>query len=150
VVELGPGTGPITEEIAARLSSHTRYIGIERNRDFYETVKNRFPALEFFHDCAENTPSILRNAGINDGADAVISSLPWIMIPSEQWMPILESIKQAMKPGAIFVTFVYVSGLLFPTAHAFRRRLEAEFSKVETTPIVWLNVPPAFAYVCHR
>jgi len=150
VVELGPGTGPITEEIAVKLSGKTKYVGIERNKDFCTLLKARFPHLTFVHDCAENIPPILTAAGITGGADAVISGLPWLLIPSVQWDAILKSIKQSMRPGAVFIAYTYLSGMLLPVGWKFRRRLQAEFQTVTTTPVVWRNLPPAFAYVCYR
>ena len=42
-------------------------------------------------------------------------------------------------------------GLMRPWAlWQLRRRLRNRFSSVETTRIVWNNVPPAFAYICRR
>jgi phosphatidylethanolamine/phosphatidyl-N-methylethanolamine N-methyltransferase len=50
----------------------------------------------------------------------------------------------------VFSTFAYLQGLVLPNARALRERLDAEFSNVTRSPIVWRNLPPAFVYVCRR
>ncbi len=62
----------------------------------------------------------------------------------------MAGIMRVLRPGGVFVTFAYLQGLMLPAAGMLRRRLKSEFSRVETTKIVWRNVPPAFAYVCYR
>jgi phosphatidylethanolamine/phosphatidyl-N-methylethanolamine N-methyltransferase len=37
-----------------------------------------------------------------------------------------------------------------PASRRFRQRLERHFKRVETTPIVWRNLPPAFVFCCAR
>jgi hypothetical protein len=40
IVELGAGTGAITEEIIARLKPHTKFLAIERDADFVRTWRS--------------------------------------------------------------------------------------------------------------
>ena len=42
IVELGEGTGPITDQIVRKLKSHTTLIVIERDADFAEILRKRF------------------------------------------------------------------------------------------------------------
>ncbi len=42
IVELGAGTGPITDQIIKRLKPHTKFIAIERDRDFARILQQRF------------------------------------------------------------------------------------------------------------
>jgi phospholipid N-methyltransferase len=149
VVELGPGTGSMTAVIAPRLRGETRYLGIELSAAFHRGLSRRFPALDFAHDSAENLQAILRAAGIGP-VDAVICGLPWASLPAELQAKTMAAIIAALRPGGLFVTFAYLQGLAFPAARLLRRRLRKEFAAVETTRIVWRNLPPAFAYVCRR
>jgi phospholipid N-methyltransferase len=149
IVELGPGTGSITAAIARRLNDRTRYLGIEISEGFCRTLKRRFPGLDFVNGSAEDLQSILIASGI-DAVDTVICGLPWASLPTELQTRILAGVVDSLRPGGVFVTFAYLQGLLLPAARALRRRLRREFAIVETTRIVWGNLPPAFAYVCRK
>ena len=48
------------------------------------------------------------------------------------------------------MTFGYFQSLVLPGAWALRRRLARSFAAVRRSPVVWGNVPPAFAYICRR
>ena len=60
------------------------------------------------------------------------------------------AIDHALVPGGAFVTFGYFQSLVLPPTWALRRRLRQEFAQVTRSPVVWANVPPAFAYICHK
>jgi phosphatidylethanolamine/phosphatidyl-N-methylethanolamine N-methyltransferase len=149
IVEFGPGTGVMTAAILNRLSPDTKYVGIEINEAFHRTLTIRFPDLQFFNRGAQDVTDILAALEI-DGCDAIVCGLPWASLPIELQNRIMAGMLQVLRPGGVFVTFAYLQGLVLPAAGALRRRLKAEFSRVETTRIVWGNVPPAFAYVCYR
>ncbi len=149
IVEFGPGTGVMTTAIQKRLKPGTHYVGLEINAEFYRTLTLRFPNLRFFNSGAQDVTEILAALGI-DSCDAIVCGLPWASLPIELQNRIMAGMLQVLRPGGVFVTFAYLQGLVLPAAGALRRRLKAEFSRVETTKIVWGNVPPAFAYVCYR
>ncbi len=71
------------------------------------------------------------------------------MLPGMQHR-ILKAVLQSLAPGGQFVGFAYVHAMWLPTTLQFRRRLLRHFSRVETTPVVWRNLPPAFVYRCWR
>jgi len=149
IVEFGPGTGVMTAAILKRLGPNTKYVGIEINAAFHRTLTIRYPNLQFFNRGAQDVTDILAALGI-DSCDAIVCGLPWASLPIELQNRIMAGMLQVLRPGGVFVTFAYLQGLVLPAAGALRRRLKAEFSRVETTKIVWGNVPPAFAYVCYR
>src|SRR5438552_13061830 len=47
LIELGPGTGAFTAEIASILPRADAYLGIEREPVFVELLQRQFPALRF-------------------------------------------------------------------------------------------------------
>jgi phospholipid N-methyltransferase len=149
IVEFGPGTGVMTSAILSRLSPDTKYVGIEINEAFHRTLTIRFPDLQFFNRGAQDVTDILAALGI-ESCDAIVCGLPWASLPIELQGRIMAGIMQVLRPGGVFVTFAYLQGLMLPAAGMLRRRLKSEFTRVETTRIVWRNVPPAFAYVCFR
>ena len=98
------------------------------------------------HDTAENLPSYMKGRR----ADCIVSGLAWgNMLPHTQDR-ILQAMLKSLAPGGQFVAFAYVHAAWFPTSLRFRRRLLECFRHVETTPIVWRNLPPAFVFRCRR
>src|ERR1700753_3968329 len=49
VVELGAGTGPITDQIIRRLKPHTTFIAIERDKDVAQSLQQRFSGHKNLH-----------------------------------------------------------------------------------------------------
>jgi hypothetical protein len=63
---------------------------------------------------------------------------------------ILEAVLESMTPTGQFVAFAYAHAAWLPTSLRFRGKLMEHFRCVETTPIVWRNLPPAFVFYCRR
>lgn len=149
IVELGPGTGAFTREIAARLAPGCRYLGIELNPNFVRTLSMAFPRLDFVQGNAAQLAQILASHDVAS-ADAFVSGLPWAWLP----YPVQESVFGAMSkvliPGGLLITFGYLQALVLPGARALRRLLPRYFAEVRYSRIVWRNVPPAFAYICRK
>jgi phospholipid N-methyltransferase len=144
VVELGPGTGAFTELILDRLQERGRFLALEINPASVALLRGRFPRCHVIHDSAEN---LARHVGRRRAA-CIVSGLAWgNMLPRTQ-NRILREILRALAPGGHFVTFAYLHALWFPTSLRFRRRLFRNFARVETSPIVWRNLPPALVYRC--
>ncbi|MCI0651983.1 MAG: methyltransferase domain-containing protein [Planctomycetes bacterium] len=149
VVELGPGTGPLTKKILPRLGPRTSFIAIERNERFIRHLKRRFPGARFVHGFAEDTPRILEQEGL-PSADVVLSALPWASFDDAIQRRILNAIYSALAPEGQFCTVAYTTASWLPRGRNFRGLLRATFSRVRVSPIVWMNIPPAFAYVCRK
>ena len=149
IVEFGPGTGAFTRTIAQRLRPGCRYLGIELNGAFCDALRAQFPLLTFVHGSVANLTKILQDQGIGH-VDAVVCGLPWASLPLVLQEQVFPAIDRALVSGGVFVTFAYMHGLALPGAWALRRRLRRHFAEVTRSPIVWGNVPPAFAYVCRK
>jgi phosphatidylethanolamine/phosphatidyl-N-methylethanolamine N-methyltransferase len=147
VVEFGPGTGAFTREIAARLATGSRYLGIELNQCFVQALTRRFPQLAFVHGSVADLTSVLASHDVGR-VDAIVSGLPWATLPISLQHTVFTAMRHALVPGGVFVTFGYLQSLVLPGAWALRRRLREEFAHVRQSPPVWGNVPPAFAYIC--
>lgn len=144
VVELGPGSGPFTELLLKRLNRHGRLIAVELNAANAEALRRRFTNCEVVHDTAENLADHMNGCK----ASCIVSGLAWgNMLPKTQ-NRIFKAILKSLRPGGQFVAFAYVHAAWFPTSLRFRRRLQQHFARVETTPVVWRNLPPAFVFRC--
>ncbi len=147
LVELGPGTGALTEYLLARLPSNSRYLAVEQHAGFAQSLREKYPRLEVTEGCASRLPELLAASGL-PGCDLVVSGLPWAIFGADLQVRLLQAIRSSLNPGAAFTTFAYLGPSLLPRGRAFRRRLEQAFGPVRTTPLVWQNIPPAFAYQC--
>src|SRR5215204_4028345 len=72
VIELGPGTGPVTEAIIRRGFAPDRLILVEFNRDFCRLLRRRFPRAKVIEGDAYRLADTLK--GIVDGRAAAVTS----------------------------------------------------------------------------
>jgi phospholipid N-methyltransferase len=146
VVELGPGTGAFTGLLLQRLSNRGRLIAMEISETNIDVLRRRFPRCRTIHDSAENLPRHLSGKK----AECIISGLAWAnMLPVVQDR-IFDGIFKSLAPGGEFVAFAYAHAYWMPTSARFRRQLIQNFQHVETSPIIWRNLPPAFVFRCWR
>ncbi|GAA1075861.1 class I SAM-dependent methyltransferase [Nocardiopsis composta] len=149
VVELGPGTGPFSGAIQRRLGGRGRHLAVEINPRFAEVVSARFPEVEVVRGDAAELVALLKERGV-DGADAVVSGLPWAVFSPGAQRSILTAIAASLAPGAAFTTFTYEHARPMPAAIRFRRLLGTVFEEVVTGRTVWSNFPPAVVYHARR
>lgn len=147
IIEVGPGTGAITQPIYNHLKSPEQYLGIELSPQMIATLSDRFPRLKFVQGSAENLIEYIGGAG---KADLVMSSLPWTLFSNELRKQTLSNIHSALKPGGKFITFICSNVLPFGPAKHFQQLMTNQFVKVETSPLVWRNIPPAYVYRCSK
>ena len=76
VIELGSGTGVITEKIMRKKAESTTFFALEINPAFVEATKNKCPDAIVYQSSAENVMKHLEMHG-ESGCDRIISSLPW-------------------------------------------------------------------------
>jgi phospholipid N-methyltransferase len=148
VVEIGPGTGAVTNMILETIPDSAEFIAIEIDPGLHAIFKERFPDVKSHNECASNIVSILEKENVRE-LDAVLSGLPWASFPEELQIKLMDAVCEALEPKkGVFATFAYLQGTLLPAGRRFKRTLESRFSKVEKSPIVWNNIPPAFVYKC--
>jgi phosphatidylethanolamine/phosphatidyl-N-methylethanolamine N-methyltransferase len=146
VVELGPGTGAFTGLLLNRLSERGRLLAVEINPNHAAMLQQRFPRCRVIRDSAENLSRHLQG----HRADCIVSGLAWSnMFPRTQ-RRILGAIMDSMTPDGQFIAFAYAHATLMPTARRFRQELAERFGRMERTPVVWRNLPPAYVYRCRR
>jgi phosphatidylethanolamine/phosphatidyl-N-methylethanolamine N-methyltransferase len=149
VVEFGPGTGVATEVIMNRIKPQTRFFAIERSHELAEKTKLRCPQADIVEGCVTRVDEYCRQRNIPQ-VDAIISGLPWASFSSELQDSIFEAMFRVLPKGGTFATFAYLQGLLLPAGGRFYKLLQKNFSEVKKSPVVWMNVPPAFVYRCTR
>jgi phosphatidylethanolamine/phosphatidyl-N-methylethanolamine N-methyltransferase len=143
VVELGPGTGAITGEIARRLPPGTTCLAIDIDPVFTARVAERWPQIDAVCDRAERLLDIVRSRGLQP-VDHIVSGLPFASLPGGATGAIVEAIATALRPGGTFTTFQYIHAYALPPAIAVRRTLGHLLGSRPAFSVVMANLPPAF------
>ena len=149
VVELGPGSGPVTEAIQRRLGGRGRHIAIELNPRFAERLADRFPAVEVICDDAAKVAALLGERGV-PAADTVVSTLPWVAHGTGPGTDVISGVIAALSPEGAFTQVALTALRWAPPARRLLRSLEAHFDEVVIGRPVWSNIPPALVYYCRR
>jgi phospholipid N-methyltransferase len=149
VLEYGPGTGVLTEFILRELRPEAKFIAIELNARFAKAFVSRYPLVTLFQDDVVNVQDICERAGVQE-VDCIVSGLPWATFSESLQIRALDAMMRVLKPGGRFVTFAYVHSNALAGGRRFSSLLRDYFRTVSKSPVVWLNIPPAFVYRCRR
>jgi phosphatidylethanolamine/phosphatidyl-N-methylethanolamine N-methyltransferase len=105
VVELGPGTGGTTRALLRAMRPDARLFSIEINPRFASLLR-RFgdPRLFVHTGDAADVRAVLERYGA-DGADAVLSGIPFSTMPRAVGLEILSSVREALRPSGVFVAY---------------------------------------------
>lgn len=143
VIELGPGTGPVTDALVRRGVAQERLILIEYNPGFCELLARRFPRATVVQGDAY---AIRETAGplLSAKGAATISSLPLFTKPLEQRLGLLNAAHDLMQASAPFIQFTYALVPPIP------ERCDAGSYMASRSNKVWLNLPPARVWVYRR
>ncbi|MGB6175447.1 MAG: rRNA adenine N-6-methyltransferase family protein [Methylocella sp.] len=144
VVELGPGTGAITEALLQRGIAPGRLFLVEFDPGFCKLLKRRFPGVRVIKGDAYQLSQTLRGR-LRRPPAAIVSSLPLLLKPETQRLALLADAFDCMSPDGCFVQFTY--GRVSPVP---RDKASALDFHVEASPPVWLNLPPARVWIYRR
>jgi phosphatidylethanolamine/phosphatidyl-N-methylethanolamine N-methyltransferase len=142
VVELGPGTGAVTGEIARRLPADAACLAIDVDPVFSARVGARWPQIASVCDRAERLVEIARARDLLP-VDHIVSGLPFASLPVSSARAIVEAIVSSLRPGGTFTTFQYVHAYGFSSAVSVRQTLTREMGSSPARTIVFGNLPPA-------
>jgi phosphatidylethanolamine/phosphatidyl-N-methylethanolamine N-methyltransferase len=143
IVELGPGTGVVTQALLARGVAPSRLILIEYDQDFCTLLASRYPGVRIVQGDAYAIADRLR--GVVEGPiSAVVSSLPLLTRPEALRLDLLKQAFDLMQPDGRFVQFTYSIGSPMP------RKDDPIAVQAEVSPRIWRNVPPARVWIYRR
>jgi phosphatidylethanolamine/phosphatidyl-N-methylethanolamine N-methyltransferase len=158
VIELGSGTGGVTEALLAALPAAARLYAVEIDGPLLEATTRRLPdpRLVPIHGSAADLQTLLPAAGHHGPVDAVVSSLGMSLLPADLRDDILASSIAALKPGGVFVQFGYLhaSIVVYSPIRGWSRfdlssYLEGNFRHIRRQRVL-ANFPPANVFVCQR
>lgn len=141
VIELGPGTGPVTRALIERGVDARRIVSIEYNGAFCRLLRERFPDVRVVEGDAYAIAETVRTR-VEGPVCAIVSSLPLFARPPEQRLRLVLDALDLLPPGAPFIQFSYA---LVPPVKAS----EGAFVLTGSRP-VWWNLPPARVWIYRR
>ena len=141
VVELGPGTGPVTEALVEGGVDPSRLVLVESNPVFCRILRARYPDATLVQGDAYSLRRLLETLLIQPAA-AVVSGLPLVTKPMRMRLRLIRDAFDLMLPGAPFVQFTY------SVASPLPRRLGG--FTVEASERIWMNIPPARVWVYRK
>ena len=136
VLELGPGTGAVTEALIRRGLRENRLVAIERNPTLAELLRKRYPRAHIIlGDAWELDQLLMQQDEPITSVGAVISSLPLVNFPLADAERLAEKIRAVLEPEGTWVQYSY-------HIHKRRTRGTSRF-QLRASKIVWFNLPPA-------
>jgi phosphatidylethanolamine/phosphatidyl-N-methylethanolamine N-methyltransferase len=141
VVELGPGTGPVTEALVSAGVDPARLVLVEFNPTFCRLLRARYPEATLVQGDAYSMRRLLETLLLQPAA-AVVSGLPLVTKPIRMRLRLLRDAFDLMLPGAPFVQFTYSVASPVP-------KRAGGFS-AEASERIWMNIPPARVWVYRK
>ena len=140
IVEYGPGVGTFTVELLRRMKPDAHLVVLETNRDFVRFLETSFrdPRLHVVNESAAYTQRVLRDLNL-DGADYVISGIPFSTMPDSLRDSILRTTRAVLRPGGAFLVYQF-SARVLPDLQRVFGEVERGFEP--------LNILPAQLFFC--
>ncbi len=137
ILELGPGTGPITKEIVSLLRPEDNLDIVELDNNFFTMIKDTYSASNiavFEMNVLDFNPDYTY--------DFILSSIPYDQLPQEISTEIWQKQLEMLKPNSFFTYFKYYK------FNFIRGQFERAVNKKHCVnkSFVLRNVPPAFVY----
>jgi phosphatidylethanolamine/phosphatidyl-N-methylethanolamine N-methyltransferase len=137
VVELGAGTGAITEGLIREGVCPERLMAVEYSPEMAKLLRRRFPLITVLQGDACNLNHLLRQSfGHREPPPiaAVVSSLPLRSLPKRKVARLFLEVRRLLANGGHFIQFTYA-------VHRSTRFPQC-FKLIESS-LVWANLPPA-------
>ena len=138
VIELGPGTGPVTEALVAAWRRSGAADPGRIQSDFCRLLRTRYPAATVVQGDAYRLRRLLETF-VREPAAAVVSGLPLVTKPLRTRLRLISDAMGLLAPGAPFVQFTYAMVPPIPKA--------LSGIKAEASELIWMNLPPARVWV---
>jgi len=138
IIELGPGTGPVTEALVKRGIDPKRLVLVEFNPDFCRLLRTRYPAATVVQGDAYRLRRLLGTL-LKEPAAAVVSGLPLVTKPLRTRLRLISDAMALLAPNAPFVQFTYSVAPPIPK--------DLSGISAEASERIWMNVPPARVWV---
>jgi phospholipid N-methyltransferase len=160
ILEVGPGTGAVTAQIAHDMQSNDQLTLVERNEEFVGYLReqlNSQAAFDLARDRIQLVHSSLEDLPDNEPYDLIISGLPLNNFSIELVDHLLAKMQKLLAPGGVLSFFEYVAirrAKAIVSSPSGRERLRGIervlgdlLGKFEIRrDLVLVNVPPAWVH----
>ncbi|GGA50898.1 hypothetical protein GCM10007416_25100 [Kroppenstedtia guangzhouensis] len=136
-VELGAGTGVVTQELKRRLRPDATAFIFEKDPVLQVELRRNYP--EYHHVAEAEMMGAALQGWDQAGVDVIISSLPFTNFPLGVRASILDQVRDRLTTDGVFTAYQYTPQL--------KRMLDERFRDVKVSFVPW-NLPPAFVYIC--
>jgi len=134
IIELGPGTGPVTAALLERGIDPSRLVLVEYDDGFCNTLRSKYPAVNVVQGDAFALDQTLQGR-VNAPLAAIVSSLPLLNFAQEQRQRLIEASMKMLRPRAPFIQFTYGANSPLP--------VESHLYETSASKRIWWNLPPA-------
>jgi len=141
VIELGPGTGAITNALIEHGVDQKRLVLVEYNPGFCALLRDRYPHAKVVQGDAYALRASLDKV-LDAPASAVVSGLPLVTKPMLTRLKLIRDAFVALAPGAPFVQFTYSVAPPIPKS--------LPGVTTEASERIWMNLPPARVWVYRK
>jgi phosphatidylethanolamine/phosphatidyl-N-methylethanolamine N-methyltransferase len=141
VIELGPGTGPVTEALVSQGIDPARLVLVEFNPTFCRLLRVRYPTATVVQGDAYGLQRLLGTL-LRQPAAAVVSGLPLFTKPPKMRLRLVQEAFALMAPQAPFIQFTYAMVPPIPKA--------LSGVTAEASERIWMNLPPARVWVYRK
>jgi len=143
VVEVGAGTGAITQELVTTAAALERLVVIERDPDFARMLHRAYPRAEVLNRCASQVDQLPIQTG---SPVTLVSSLPLLSMPRDEARQCVDAMLALInrQPASRLIQYTYAAPHLrpfhgIPPGWQWRRSAS-----------VWANLPPATVWALER
>ena len=138
IIELGPGTGPVTRQLIAAGFPEDRICSIELSEEFVDKLQEKYPRMKIIKGSAFDVEEWQSQIPFKE-VQAVISSLPLMLFPPEQNFALIESVLFSKKLNANkMIQFSY-----FGRNPLRNQPNTADYIQIEKINFIWRNLYPA-------
>jgi phosphatidylethanolamine/phosphatidyl-N-methylethanolamine N-methyltransferase len=141
VVELGAGTGVITQALLAHGVAPSRLLVVEQNPELVALIGRKLPQVKLVCANARTLRQTLAEVAPHRPVDTIISSLPLLAMPNRLRWRILLECHYALNGQGNMVQFTYAPYSPLPD-----RVLSSLGWQAKRSGVVWGNVPPAVVW----
>jgi phosphatidylethanolamine/phosphatidyl-N-methylethanolamine N-methyltransferase len=142
VIELGPGTGPVTEALVERGVDPSRLVLVEFNPVFCRLLRSRYPEATVVQGDAYSLKRLLETL-LKEPAAAVVSGLPLLTKPVKTRLRLINDAFALLRPESPFIQFTYSM-----TTPPIPKGLSGVHT--EASERIWMNLPPARVWIYRK
>ena len=133
IIEVGPGTGAITQAILNKIHSPSQLTLIEKNKVLYRYLRKYFNDINLLHCGIEEFEK--KQQATKHKLKYIVSSLPLMSMPEAIKKQCIDAMIALLPPKGYLIQYTY---------HLFKKEIiQSDILALKEKRLVLLNLPPA-------